>query len=388
MSTTEKANPPQKPASTAQAGVATPVVARSRLGRNLGMLGGGQAVTWLMTLAWTLVVPRILGPSGIGLIVAAWSVAGILGIVLGLGTRTYLVREIVTTPDEAPRLVGTALILRLVAAPVFVVATVAYTLVAQTSNEQTLVVYLASAATLLTLVAEPFQAGFQAVERMEYLACSDVITKTGQSLLGIVLALVGFRAAGITAGWTLVAGVVIVLNAVWWSRLATVDLRTTPRRLWVMTRESAAYWAFGVFFLVYLWIDTVMLSLMTPAAVVGYYGVPTRLFQTMMFLPVMIATAWLPRLVAAYEHDPARLRDAARRPVGLVMVLSLPLSAATVIGAAPVLHLLYGSAYDPAVGVMMLLGLCIPPMYLNIMLNQVLVAAKRQTTWTLSLIHI
>jgi O-antigen/teichoic acid export membrane protein len=31
---------------------------------------------------------------------------------------------------------------------------------------------------------------------------------------------------------------------------------------------------------------------------------------------------------------------------------------------------------------MVLLGLCIPPMYLNIMLSQVLIAAKRQFVWT------
>ena len=31
---------------------------------------------------------------------------------------------------------------------------------------------------------------------------------------------------------------------------------------------------------------------------------------------------------------------------------------------------------------MVVLGLCIPPMYLNIMLSQVLVAINRQSRWT------
>ncbi len=353
-----------------------------RIYRNLGALGGGQAVTWLVTLAWTFVVPRILGPAGIGVIVTATSVAGIFSILLGLGTRNYLVREIVVAPDDGPRLIGTALVLRYVMIPFFCVATVAYTLVTHTPHEQAIVIYLASAAALVLLICEPYQAGFQATERMEYLAYGDVINKTGQSIIGILLAVAGFRAIGITASWVAIALVVLVATHAWWARMSRVTFRTSLGELRAMLRGSAAYWAFGVFFLIYLWIDTVMLSLLTNPQTVGYYGVPTRLFQTMMFLPVLISTAWLPRLVQAFEDDPRHLRTAARQPVELVLILGLPIGAATIIFAGPVIRLLYGPAYGPAIGVMMLLGLCIPPIFLNILLNQVLIAAKRQSTWT------
>ncbi len=353
-----------------------------RIYRNLGALGGGQAVTWLVTLAWTFVVPRILGPAGIGVIVTATSVAGIFSILLGLGTRNYLVREIVVAPDDGPRLIGTALVLRFVMIPFFCAATVAYTLVSHTPHDQAIVIYLASAAALILLICEPYQAGFQATERMQYLAYGDVINKTGQSIIGILLAVAGFRAIGITASWVVIAVVVLVATHVWWARMSRVTLRTTAGELRAMLRGSAAYWAFGVFFLIYLWIDTVMLSLLTNPQTVGYYGVPTRLFQTMMFLPVLISMAWLPRLVQAYEEHPRHLRTAARQPVELVLILGLPIGAATIIFAGPVIRLLYGPAYGPAIGVMMLLGLCIPPIFLNILLNQVLIAAKRQSTWT------
>src|SRR6478609_1766257 len=95
-----------------------PAVARSpedasRVGRNVAAMASGQLVTWSMSLLWTLVVPRALGPAGMGIIVAAWSITGVLGILLGLGTRNYLVREMVVREAEAPRLLGTAIVLRL-----------------------------------------------------------------------------------------------------------------------------------------------------------------------------------------------------------------------------------------------------------------------------------
>src|SRR4051812_24681993 len=91
----------------------TPIVApqASRLGRNVGALAGGQVVTWTMTLIWTLVVPRALGPEGFGVIMAAIAITGIFNVVLGLGTRNYLVREIAADQDQASRLLGTAVVL-------------------------------------------------------------------------------------------------------------------------------------------------------------------------------------------------------------------------------------------------------------------------------------
>ncbi len=352
------------------------------LGRNISSLAGAQVITWTMTLLWTLVVPRALGPAGWGLIVSALSVSGVAGIVLGLGTRTYLVREVVVSRAAAPALLGTAVILRLLLAPLFAVSVIAYASLSHSGHEARLVLYLLAASTLLTLLAEPMQAGFQAIERMQYLAYSDVINKSAQGLTGIALVFVGFRATGIAANLAIVAAAIVALNVFWLRRFVRIDLRTNARKLVHMAEQSLAYWAFGVFSLAYLWIDTIMLSLMTRPEVVGWYGAPVRLFQTLMFLPVLLSTAWLPRLVAAFEQRADSVRAAARVPLELVLVLSVPIAAGTAILASPMIHLLYGPAYGSAVPVMVVLGLCIPPMYLNIMLASVLIAEKRQMTWT------
>jgi len=358
----------------------------SRLGRNVGALAGGQVVTWTMTLLWTLVVPRALGPAGFGVIMAAIAITGIFAVVLGLGTRNYLVREIVVDQDEAARLLGTALALRFAVTPLLVGAAVVYGHVAGYDHTASLVLYVTVAGAIFLQLAEPLQAGFQAIERMEYMAYSDVINKCAQGLLGVALALLGFREVGIAACAMTMAGVVLVLDAVWLRRHVRIELRTNARRLARMVRNSVAYWAFGIFFVLYLWIDTTMLSLMTRPEVVGWYAVPTRLFQTAMFVAVVVATAWLPRLVRAFEESPERLRTDARAPLELVLLLGLPISAAIAAGADPVVNALYGPAYAGAVPVLVVLGLCIPPMYVNIMLNQVLIASKRQAAWTWAMV--
>jgi O-antigen/teichoic acid export membrane protein len=354
----------------------------TKMGRNVTVLASAQLITWTMTLAWTLVVPRALGPSGLGTIMAAWSITGILGVVLGLGTRNYLVRESVVRPGAAPQLIGTALVLRVVLSPLLIAASFAYGQVAGWDHDAKLVLYLAAAATIFVQIAEPLQAGFQATERMEYLAYSDIISKSGQGLVGIVVVLLGFGTIGVTACWALMTGIVVVLDLYWLHGLVRIDWRTNISRMLAVAKASVPYWAFGLFFMLYLWIDFVMLSLLTTNEVVGWYAVPTRLFQTLMFLPVAVATAWLPHFVRGFEESDEKLREAARQPVELVLLLSLPIAALTAALSGPVIHFLYGSDYAESVPVMAILGLCIPAMYMNIMLSQVLIAMNRQTTWT------
>jgi O-antigen/teichoic acid export membrane protein len=101
---------------------------------------------------------------------------------------------------------------------------------------------------------------------------------------------------------------------------------------------------------------------------------------------VLLSTAWLPRLVAAFEDGTEQLHRAARRPVELVLALSAPICAITIALAEPLVQLLYGDAYAEAVPVTVVLGLCIPPMYLSIIMGYVLVAARRQVaaTWIMA----
>ena len=354
---------------------------RRRLGSNLAALGAGQAFTWTMTLAWTVIVPRIIGPSGFGVIITAIAVAGILQIVLGMGTTPYIVREIVVDRRRLSELIAAAVAFRLLLAPVFVAAVIVWAQLAHYPGNGTLVLYLIAAATLLMMLAEPIQGGFQAIERMRYLALGDAINKSAQGLLGIALALVGLGVIGFAGCWLVMSAVVMALSIRWLRGLEHLEFRTTFARVAAVARGSAAYWTSGLFFTIYLWIDTAMLSLMTNAKVVGWYGVASKLFQTMLFVAVLASTAWLPQLVEAFERSPRELHRAARAPIDLLLSVALPLAAVIAFAGGPALSLVYGAKYHEATTPLIILGCCLAPMYLNMILSQVCVAAKQQGIW-------
>ena len=355
---------------------------RRGLGRNITALAGGQAITWIMSLLWTLVVPRLLGPTGMGILVTATSATAILGVVLGLGARNYLVRVMVADRQAGASIVGTALVLRVCLFPVYAAGVVVYGHYAHLNSQATTVLYLVAAATMLTLLEEPIQATFQAIERMEYLAFGDVFERTAQSLLGIALAVAGFGVVGLTGASLVITSVGMTLYVRWIRRHVHIDLRTSLAKVRTLVTGSMPYWAFGVFFMTYLWIDSAMLAAMTRPEVVGWYGLPTKLFTTLMFAPAILSTAWLPRLVSAFEEDGSRLWAVAKAPTELVFLIGLPICALTGMLSPAAIPLLFGNGYRNAVPVMVVLALSLPPMYLNIMLNQILIAAKRPMDWT------
>ncbi len=360
----------------------TPAVPGRGLVANVSALFTSQAITWIVTLLWSVIVPRALGPAQMGLLTIGLSSAAILGVVLALPTHDFLAREMVADRRRAAHLLGTALVVRVTLTPVMLALATVYAGFADLGRTGTVVLFLCTGAALCQLLSEPALSAFRATERMEYMAYAEVLNRTLQSFGGVALALLGFGVVALAGFVNVIAAAILVLTLVWSRRLVGIDLRVTVAGMWYTVRASAPYWITSVFYLLYLWIDAVMLGLMVPAEVVGWYGVATKLFTTLMALPALLATAWLPRLVRAYvAGGEPELAQAARTPIETVIVLSLPVCVGAALTAPGGIALLYGPEFDGAGTVLTVLALCVPAMYLSIMLNQVLIAAGRPVLW-------
>jgi O-antigen/teichoic acid export membrane protein len=354
----------------------------NRLVKNISMLAGGQLTTWILTGLWTVVVPRGIGPQGMGLLVAAWAAAGIMSVIVGLGTRDLLVRRMAINPSEAPAMVGTAIALRMLLSVPGLLLVFAYASFAGFGREQMIVLMTFSGTTLLLLLLEPIQAAFQALERMQYLAYADVLAKAGVAAGGIALVLFGFGpVALVTLGFS-IGIVVLSMNLVWIRSYVRIQWGFRFGEIRALLKDSLAYWAFSAFFTLYLWIDSAMLSVMTTPTVVGWYGVPTKVWGALMFVPVILATALLPRFATANLQGLEKLREAARPFLELVLVLSLPAAVGLAMVSGSIVQLLWTPIYIPSIPVMVIIALSAPATYLNIMLNQLLIARNQPWVWT------
>ncbi len=345
------------------------------LGRNLVSLATSQLITWVLALLWTFVVPRLLGPNDMGQLVIATSVTSLVAVLFGVLTREFLVRELVRRPESARSVISTALLTRVAVIPVLFVVAALYGQLADLSGQGMTVMYLTALAMSFTVLIDPAIATFQATERMQYIAYTDVANKSLTTLGGVLLALGGFGVVMIAGLSSVVALLALVLALVWAHRLIRLGARPAPAL--PILRRGAPYWFVAVFYVGYLWADGFLLGVLAPPEVVGWYGAASRLFTTMMFIATIIATASLPRMIAAHAKGDDAMIAAGRPSFEWVVMLGLPIGIGLASVSGSLVPLLYGDEYLQAVVPLALLGLGIPLMYMNIIVGQMFIASGR-----------
>lgn len=355
---------------------------KSRIVANSAVLMAGQLITWVLTMAFTVYVVRRIGPVGWGDFSIATALTALVTTVAALGIGTLMVRDIARDHSLAPSMIGTALLIRAACAIpcLLVIGFIAF--VAGYPAHTKLVVLILSVGMVFQMLTSPLTAGFQAFEHMKYNSFSDVIAKAILSLvsIGLVFAHQGVVAVSVVSSVAYL--LVLFLNFRWWRSFGRISLRVDWKLIRYLVIGGLPFWATGVFLTVYVYIDSVMLSFMTTPAVVGYYGVPTKLFATLLFVPVILGTAVYPALSRAYQNSPHDLTRIVRRSFNLLACFSIPVAVGGMILAYPIIEQLYGWAFLPSAPVMVILAACVVPTYLNILAAQVLIATERQHAWT------
>ena len=372
----------QEAAEIQEAAVAQAPAGRNRVLRNVTVLAGSQVVTWGLSLLWILVVPRHIGAGGLGILTAASAAVAIFASFMASGPRILMVKEIARDRAQAPRILGSFLIIDLAIYPATLVLMALYVRFGHFDTQHTIILWLAAVALLPSLLKGLLQGAFQAVERMEYIAASDIFSNLGYTGLGIVIVSLGFNVLQLAWLGVGLEFVGLVMNAIWIRSLIRVRWRPDLKLIRRLLANSLPYCANYVVHVTYTWIDTVILATMTTTVVVGWYGASSRLLSSLFFIPVILSTALLPRLAAAYDGNLKKLQDLTRPALELVMVASLPVAVGAALVSGHLIAVLYGPDFARAEVVLSLLLFSLPFTYFNILVWQVLVASNRQLTWT------
>ncbi len=356
--------------------------AKSIILKNTVVLFAGQLTTWALTILFSIYVARHVGSYGWGELTIAWAWTTIASTLAALGIGTLMVRDMARDHSKVPTLVGVALMTRMVLAlPCLAIIAFLGWFMGYSLHTQ-IVINILSVGMVVQLLTGPFQAGFQALEKMQYNSLSDVVTKAIVSLVSIVLVLLGRGIILISLVSTAASIVVLLLNIVWWRPVGKIVLRLDWKLFRYLVVGGLPFWATGIFLTIYLYIDSLMLSKLANSDVVGWYGAPTKLFYTLLFIPVILSTALFPAMSRSFKRAPRQMVEMARRSFNLLTCFSLPVAVGGMLLAKPIILLLFGIAYTPSIPIMVVLSATLVPTYLNILVNQFLVAADRQIAWT------
>jgi O-antigen/teichoic acid export membrane protein len=317
-----------------------------RVARNATAAILAQVSGKIATLAFTVAAARTLGPADFGAFAYALSFGLLVATLPSWGFEPLLVQRAAAEPRRLARYLSETVVWRTaIAVPVFLAAGIAGAAI-RPSPRSAVALLLVLVACLADVYTGAAQATAQVLENQVGTSVALVVQRVAAALLGVGALAAGLGLVGLSGAY--LVGSLIGSAAAFESvrRLGVrTDLRSVSRQgLAEMGRLSVPIGIDAVVAMVLFRVDQVMLEAFKGDAAVGAYAATYRLLETVLFVTWGFSRAILPAMSA--ERDPARLRRMVEQGVGAVALLYVPFAVGLFVEAAPVLRLLYGTAYQ------------------------------------------
>jgi O-antigen/teichoic acid export membrane protein len=351
--------------------------------KNASTLLVSQAVTWLLSLVLTIVLPRYLGATLSGQLGIAASIWALIGVLLSFGMDTYLVKEIARSPERAPDLLITSLVLR---GGLFLIASVVvgiYTYLMQYPPEMVAIIFITGVGQLLWRFSAASEATLQGLETMQYISIATVIGKVVNTALG--LGVVFFRLDIYAVAFIGVASALAthVVEMFFLMRRYPLRLTFAWQPAIAMLRCSAPYLLTALGLGIYRQVDVLVIGAVIDARAVGLYDAARQLFATTMTFGVVFITVIFPMLARTFAQQPDALPRIMRKSFDFVLLMSVPVGLGLLSIADPLVVLLFGPDFADSGPILAVLGLVTIFMYLNILIGKALVSMDRQRFWSM-----
>jgi O-antigen/teichoic acid export membrane protein len=351
------------------------------MAKNFSVMFVSQVVTWALAFIQTSYMTRALGPSVSGTIFFAWSVWVLAMTFATFGMDIFLNKQVALHPDHVSTLLGSSLMVRSLFYLLGCLGMTVYLWTQHDGRELALVVGLIGVANYFILQSNALTAVLQGLELMEFVSIASVLSKLVGAVLTIGLLWLGY-------GMYMVANVAIVSAVVGFLiQLAAIRKRYPISWKWdtavckQLILGGSAYVVMAFAIVVYQQIDAVSLKHFVSREVIGWYGAANTYFSTLMFVPVVFGSVVFPSLVRTYERDPSHFGPAAAKSFDLMIMAGIPIGFGLSVLAGPVILLVNGPAYSPAIPILALLGLVLIFTYLSTFFAYLAIISKRSHIW-------
>ncbi len=255
----------------------------------------------------TVAVARFLGPSDFGVLNFHLAVVMILGVLANLGMTNVLTRELVERVGEKEKLIGTSVLLTLMAGGCIYVLLLGTSFLWSGSGLNR-PMCLVMGFILLLNPARSIEAWFQSQVKSKFAVITTSVSFALTALCRAAFILLGLTVVWFGAAFTIEAVFVAVLlvsfyryqgNSVSGWRFDVSAARELLRDSWPLVLSN-----FSV--MIYLKIDFIFLSRITGDFSAGEYAAATRLSTIWYYVPMLLAQSLFPAIVKLKSESAAR----------------------------------------------------------------------------------
>jgi len=280
------------------------------------------AILSIFTLRYST---QYLGAEVYGQLAIVVAYVTIFTLLTDLGLTAISSREIARRPDEADRIIGNSLAMRLLLSVAIspLIAVGGWWLYAAKPGQ----VKVGIALMVLTLVFGSVQsvvsALFTAKHRNDVPALLGVVNKAAYLLCIVAAGALGLGFYGFVYAAIITAFLTAALGAYWAAKRIRLRLLFHMTHWKFMMKTSIPLGIIQIINLLYYKVDTVMLSVMRTPKEVGLYTIAYGIIDVVITIPSMFMTSLMPSLAVA---DTKRLRALVQRAFTILSFLAVPVA--------------------------------------------------------------
>jgi len=357
-----------------------------KIGLNTLFLVSSQVFFSILALIISIFVARILGDVAFGKYSLANAFPSIFTVFLDLGYTTLLIREVSKDKSLSNKYLSNALKLRLILFPlIFLILVISVNILGYPDSTKN-IVYLFSIFIFLRTVTNIFYGTFRAFEKMEYEAAIVIFTTIVRGSLGLIILSLGYGLVelGLIFVFSGVAEFVIALII---SRKKFIKTKFQMQNTFFRTTIKTALpiGMLSIFGIIYVRIDTIMLSLFKGDAVVGWYNAAYNLVLGFGFIPILFMHSLLPAMSVYYVSSKEALQKAYEKSFKYLFILGLPIAVGIFILADKFILLFYGNEFVNSFVALQILAWDILLYFLTTCTGFVLISTDKQNQMAITL---
>lgn len=317
--------------------------------KNTSWLMGEKLLRIVFSLFVGIWVARYLGPESFGFLSYAISLVALVKIITHLGLDGLAVREIINNPLNEQEILGTVFYLKLIAAFVgfVILCTIAFF-----SEEIFSMNFWILGVLSLTIFFTPFEVinfWFNAKVLGKYYSISSSVALSIASILKVVFIFSGMSLIWFSTPYLLEAIVLTILYIYFFFKQNTdvsfKMLKFSFTRAKLLLSQSWMIMLGGIFAIIYLKIDQIMLKWLVGDSEVGIYAVAATLSEVWYFIPVIIATSLFPKIMDLKKENEKYYAKRLQQLYDFLFMLALSLAIIVTLISKDLILFLYGEAY-------------------------------------------
>ncbi|MFZ1082826.1 MAG: flippase [Candidatus Kryptoniota bacterium] len=354
--------------------------------KNTSIMMSAQMITWVSGFVLLLFLPRHLGSESFGRLYLAMTVQTICQWIIDYGGGNYVPKEVSRDKlsSHVSELMTNSIVLRIGLWFMSLVLTLALCFVAKYPFTVTILIVVLGISNLWGNMTTLLRECYQGFEAMKYPSIASVVERSFLMLTVVPALLLGAKEMVVVI---LMAVSTVFSFAISWkySKLMfRLNYSLHLEQLKKLLSQGLPYFLWSLFGIIYYRIDAVLLSVMAPDSVVGWYGAAYRFFDILMFLPSIFSQAVFPILSRLSTTEYGSMKKTSQKSLEFLLLAGIPIACGLIFFAREIIQILFGLAqYTPSIVVLQIFSVGMLLVYADFVLGNTVIALDKQKQWAM-----